>query len=466
MINSLMLSTAMLLGQTQVIPPSSPTAQPASSLPPRTYILVQENKGEKKVEVKEEKKENGNGEEKKEEEEEKKEADKYFLMKALEGTNIGQWMDEQRFSVSGWVASSYTVTAGNNHIPATPGNPGNGTIVWNDQADRFLMQQAWLRLERSLDTESKCMNFGFRIDTLFGTDYRYTLPRGLFNGQLMNADGVTQNLYGVDPVQFYANAWLPNLFKGTEVRVGRLLCPWGAESIEAVSSPFLSKSFAFNWSPPFTHTGVLAISNISDQVVVKYGLAGGNDVFIDPAMRLQTIGAITYTTCDKKQTLTFGWAVGNGRFIRDEPFAPTTYGLMAEGLGRNNFNSFDIVYTNALSDKLTFILEGIFSYQDNAPIVGGAFGTARWFAVPAYLQYKVTDKITAQCRVEYFDDCQGQRTGTATDYFSQTYGLAVSLTKSLIFRPEIRWDHSFDRNFLYNNDYNILSAGAELIVRY
>lgn len=399
------------------------------------------------------------------------EATKWPLERALEGTTIGQFMANNRLKLYGWVDQSYTAS---NNTHNQPLNPTNGTVVWNDRANRYLMQQAYARFERELDTESDEFSWGFRVDFLGGTDYRYTLPRGLWNSQLMNAEG-RQNLYGIDLPQFYLSGNMPCF--NTSAKLGRWFTPFGVESIEAPTSPFMSKSFAFNWSPPFTHTGVLFTTAVNDQLSISYGLAGGNDVFIDPAMQLNTVGVINYTTSDKKSTVNLGWALGNGRFLKNEAFAPTTFGLMAEGAGRNNFNCLDLVLTRQLSDSLSVTFEALYGWQTGAvngfnysngidnPVYAGD-GLANWFAMPLYFFYKVNDKLTLQTRSEGFWDMKGQRTGVETFYFAQTFGAYIKFTDSIILRPEIRWDHSNDVNPLYGNGHELITGGADLILRW
>src|SRR5947209_2596165 len=170
--------------------------------------------------------------------------DRWFLMKALQGSWAGVFLDDSRTSISGWTEASYT---------ASTNSVTNQPEVWNDRANRFLVNQHWIRIDRAVVTSGTTEpTWGYRIDTLIGSDYRFTLMRGLLNSQLENANG-TQNLYGVDLIQFYANAYVPTLFEGTDVRAGRLFTPFGYESLEGPSTPFVSRSYAFNWCPPFSH---------------------------------------------------------------------------------------------------------------------------------------------------------------------------------------------------------------------
>jgi len=142
-------------------------------------------------------------------------------MRTLQGTWYGAALDDNRTSVSGWVEGSYT---------ASSAKVTNQPVVWNDRADRFLMNQAWFRLERSVVTSGTTdPTWGYRIDADYGSDYRFSMMRGLLNNQLKNSQG-NQNLYGVDLIQFYSNVYVPTLFQGTDVRVGRLFTRSGTKA--------------------------------------------------------------------------------------------------------------------------------------------------------------------------------------------------------------------------------------------
>ena len=179
---------------------------------------------------------------------------RWFLMKELQGTYLGSELDGNNIAVYGWVEGSGTAsTAGISNEP----------MAWNDRANRVLLQQMFIRVERTVVTTGTTMpTWGFRTDWLVGSDYRFTLPRGILNGQLVNQRTPTQNLYGVDPVEFYGEVYIPNVQQGLDIKVGRFYAPFGEESIEAVSTPLVSRSYTFNSGPEFTNTGVLATLTI------------------------------------------------------------------------------------------------------------------------------------------------------------------------------------------------------------
>ncbi|MCC6417208.1 MAG: outer membrane beta-barrel protein [Gemmataceae bacterium] len=386
---------------------------------------------------------------------------RWDLMKVLQGTWLGYGLDGHRMYVYGWVDQSFTAsTAAENNSP----------VVWNDRANEYLMQQAWVRFGRAVVTSGTTLpTVGFQADFLYGTDYRMTLPRGLWNSQLLNADG-DQNLYGVDAIQHYVNVFVPTLFQGTEFRVGRLWTPWGVESLESVSTPLVSRSYAFNWCPPFTHCGVGAYITFNPEWSAVLMAVNGNDVYFgDPAAEWRFVGNVKWTQPGGgRNTVTLATSVGRGKFNAADPFAPATVGLMSEGAGRNNINVFDVVWTHLFNSVLSYNLEAIFGYQTNVPGIANAdgYGTATWASLVHYLFYSVSPHATAILRLETFDDFQGQRTGFEGLYVAATAGMQFRCrNNSIIVRPEVRYDYNFEST-PFEGNHGLFTAAASLVYRW
>lgn len=386
-------------------------------------------------------------------------ADRWMTMRALQGTWLGSELDGHRLSFSGWTEMSYT---------ASTASVSNQPVVWNDRANQFLLQQQWFRFERSVVTSGTTdPTWGFRLDVLTGSDYRFSLPRGLFQDQLLNSTGA-QNLYGVDPIQHYVNLYVPTLFRGTEFRFGRLYTPWGLESLEAVSTPLPSRSYAFNWSPPFTHFGLGAYTTITPEWSTVLMLVNGNDVYIgDSSQEIRTVGNIQWKQPGGRNTATVAWSVGRGKFNAGAPFAPATIGLATEPLGRNNFNAFDLVYQHFFNPVFSYQMEAIYAYQTAAPnlFTADGFGNANWFAAAHYLFYQASPRLTAILRYENFEDSVGQRTGFPGLYTAITGGLTWKIRKDVWFRPELRYDYnSIARPF--EGQHDLFTADADVVIRW
>lgn len=384
--------------------------------------------------------------------------DRWWMMRELQGTWLGAWMDDNRLSVSGWVEGSFNAST-----DAVANNP----VVWDDRANRFLLEQAWFRMERGVAAGGTEPTFGFRIDALAGSDYRFTLPRGLFNSQLVNSTGA-QNLYGVDLVQQFVNAYLPTLFEGTEFRLGRMYTPFGIESIEAVSTPLISHSYSFNWSP-FTQFGLGAYMTFTPEWSGVLMLVNGNDVYIgDASEEVRFTGNVKWTQPGGRNTVTLTVLAGRGKFNAGSPFgAATTSATAAEPLGRNNLNVVDLVSTHTFGPVLAYNLEAQFGYQTNVPGIASAtgYGTADYVSAAHYFFYSITPRLTGIFRFENYDDFQGQRTGFQGLYTAATAGLAFKLRKGLTVRTELRYDYNRE-SAPFEGKHQILTAASDFIVRW
>jgi len=368
--------------------------------------------------------------------------ERWYIMRELQGTWLGALFDDNRFSLSGWTEASFT---------GSTDRVSNLPVAFNDRANTFLLQQQWFRLDRSVVTTGTTEpSWGYRLDVAVGSDYRWMLMRGLFNSQLDNSTGA-QNLYGVDPVEFYVNAYFPTLFRGTEIRVGRTYNPWGYESLEAISTPLLSRSYAF-FNTPFTLMGVGANITFTPEWSGIFILANGNDTYLVPYQETRMFGKITWNAPNQRDNVQLGWTLGRGKFNTGAPFDPATIALAQEPAGHNNFNAFDIVYTHIFSSVFTYVNETMYAWQTGVPanVRGGIVrsgpdltaGTAHWASSVQYLRFTLTPRLSSIVRFETFDDFNGQRTGFPGLYVTPTAGIQFRLRKGIIIRPELRYDYN------------------------
>jgi hypothetical protein len=266
--------------------------------------------------------------------------------------------------------------------------------------------------------------------------------------------------------------YIPTLFEGTDIRAGRLFTPWGYESLEGVSTPFVSRSYAFNWSPPFTHMGIMVSPQFNKQWSGKFMLANGNDVFFQSYQEPRFVGAVTWNSL-RKDVVTFGWSIGRGSFNPGAPFNPATIALAWEPAGRNNFNAFDLVWTHTFDPKLAYSSELIYGYQNNVPanVPGGIIsedktvGSAHWGSWAQYLTYNFSSRLTGICRFELFDDFEGQRTGFEGLYTALTVGAQIKPYKWLMVRPEVRYDYN-GYSLPFEGKHGLFTAALDCIVRW
>jgi hypothetical protein len=346
------------------------------------------------------------------------------------------WLDDRKMTAGGWTAVSFTPSSARRD---------QSPMGFNYRANDFLLQQNWLRVERPVDDKSDEPTFGFRSDWILpGSDYRFNIARGLWDGQLTDSNG-RPNRYGIDPAQFYGEAQLPAVGRGLNLKFGRFLAPYGVENVAAVDTPLASRSYTFIYNP-FTQTGLLGTLKLNDAWSVKNGVVLGNDVFIDPAASPYYVGGFRYAPEGGTTTFDFTAIVGSGRFDRAEQF--------------HNPQVFDVVVVRKLTDRTTWTLEGLYGFTRGVPGVG----FANWYGVVNYLAHTWTDELTTTARLEFFDDAQGQRTGFAGLYTAATLGVAYKPAKWLWLRPEVRVDHNDARPF--EGKPVLFTAGLEAILRW
>ena len=395
--------------------------------------------------------------------------ERWWIMRELQGTWLGALLDDNRLYFSGWTEMSYT---------ASTSRVSNLPVAFNDRANTFLLQQQWFRLDRPIVAAGTTEpSWGYHLDVLVGSDYRWTLIRGLFNYQLDNSTGA-QNLYGVDPIQLYTNVNFPTLFRGTEIRGGRTYNPWGYESLEAVSTPLLSRSYAF-FNTPFTVMGVGAYTTFSSEWSGIFVLTNGNDTFLKPYGEARMFGKLTYASANQHDNVQLGWTLGRGRFNAGAPFNPATVSLAQEPVGHNNFNAFDVVYTHVFNPVFTYANETMYAWQtavpaSNFPIVNtGSIvvsgppypGTAHWASSCHYFRFNLTEHVSSILRVETFDDFNAQRTGFRGLYTAVTGGLQFRPRKGVIIRPELRYDYN-GQSRAFEGKHGQFLAASDLILRW
>jgi hypothetical protein len=303
-----------------------------------------------------------------------------------------------------------------------------------------------VRFERPVDQSATTPTFGFRTDTILpGADAHFTIARGLFSGQLTRANGELA-LYPIDPVQFYLEAYFPQVGRGLDVKVGRFFAQYGYESLDTTQNPLTSHAYGFIYDP-FTHTGVLTLLKLTDAWSVQNGLVTGSDVFIDPAARPTYIGSVKWAPPSGRDGVLFAVIVGPGRFEQDRNF--------------NNPQVFDVVYTHKFNDRLSYALDNLYGYQTNVTDLG----TANWLSSAHYLTYQFSPRVSGTVRLEFFDDFQGQRTGFQGLYTALTAGLTFKPHRAIWLRPEVRYDYN-DESRPFEGKHGLFTATMDVLLRW
>jgi hypothetical protein len=358
-------------------------------------------------------------------------------MQAAQGTWLGALLDDNRLGVSGWTDLTATAsTARRDHLP----------VGFNYLANSLLLQQNWLRVERTVDESAATPTWGFRSDTILpGADYRFTLSRGLYDGQLTSNAGRPE-VYGIDPVQFYGELYLPEAGRGLDLKLGRFFAQFGVESIDTTQNALYSHSHTFIYDP-FTHTGLLATQKLTAAWTVQGGLTTGSDVFLDSAASPTFVGSARWAPPTGRTSALLAVILGSGRYDTGEGFS--------------NPQVVDAVLTHKLSDHTTYTLDALYSFQRGVP----GRGFVNNWGVVQYLTHQIAPTLSGTARLEFFGDPQGFKTGVEGLYTAATAGVSYKPLPWLWLRPELRYDHCADGRPFEGRDA-LFTATLNLLVRW
>jgi hypothetical protein len=370
-----------------------------------------------------------------------------------------EFLKERGIATYGWIAAGI---GANNW-----GAPWNGPITFNDRAWQGQMNQLYLVNEKVLDTEDGGFDYGGRVDLLYGTDYIFTTARGLdgflynqpnANGYLGAPSWVSSKYYGLAMPQLYGELG----YNDHAVKVGHFYTIIGYEVVPAIGNFFYTHAYTMQYGEPFTHTGILDTWTPNDQLTVYAGITNGWDNFSDPMGILGPIsnpgypgynsnaaflGGVTFKNSDETQALTMTTSSGNELA---NPYTGTAVG---------NRSILSTVYTNELSDKVTYVFQNDNGWQFNAgtpnTLNAGQPGTAQWYGINQYLFYNFTESVVGGMRFEWFRDNNGYRvfnpirnsifggpvgSGYQGNFWQVTWGLNWKPNRNWIIRPELRYD--------------------------
>ncbi len=320
------------------------------------------------------------------------------------------------------------------------GDGFNGPDGFNDRYDELQLNQAYVTIQKALKNNDTCWDYGFTVDILNGSDYRYPLSRGLD----AQDDGNPKAYY--DDRKFYGAA-LPQAYleMGTSClsyKIGHFYTLLGNEVVPAIGNVFYSHTYTFLYAYPFTHTGALATWKCNDQLTLVGGVNEGWDDFNDEDENVSFTSQAIFTAKDKHTTLTFSNQDGNEPVVQATPeFAPY----------RNRYVQ-SIVLAHDLNDRLSYVAESSLGFQEDGKVDGG---TASWYGLDGYFTYKLNCCWTAALRGEWFKDSEGTRVAPVGDFMGDntasaggfagnfndvTLGLNYHPNGNLQIRPELRYD--------------------------
>jgi len=372
----------------------------------------------------------------------------YPLQTAIDGAT-------HRTKLYGWVEPTANLsTSRDRNYPET-----------NDiYSNRVELGQVVVYLERLPDSVQRThIDWGYHLTAFYGTDYRSTTNKGYLSSQLLDHN----RQYGFDPVLEYIDIYFPHVANGMDLRVGRYI------SIPGIEAQLTPNNYAFSHSllyavDPFTDTGILSTIQLNNRWLIQTGLSAGHDVALwTTDAKPSFTGCVDYTTSTVNNNVYLcANGINNGRYAF------------------NNLQMYDATWYHKFNKTWHTATEAWSMYQRDVPSVNGPVipekGTnganchpslqtclaPEWAAVN-YLNKELSPHDAISLRTDFLNDKKGQRTGYATRYSEETlfYNHWIGTTVQL--RPEIRFDHAWDRrSYDKGTRTNQFTAATDLIVHF
>lgn len=397
---------------------------------------------------------------------------------------------EHRIKIYGWVNPGYGYSSSKySNIP------NSYAIVPN----RPELDQLILRTERIPDTtqREKC-DWGFRLTSLYGIDYRWTTAEGWYPAtkQLLQHN----MLYGYDMPEMYGMFYVPKVAKGMVLKFGRFISPPDIEAQLAPDNFMWTHSQMFTYDC-YTQTGVLATIKLNDNWSVQGGIHAGCDTAPWDKGAIPTGEFfVRWVSKSNNDSIYAGVdAINNGRYrgartvLGQQQMINSVNGLIRQSadlnggspdrsvgnftnfdgstyqynylkpIGKDNLQQFNATWSHRWNKKGTIVSlsEVYFLYQLNA-LTGGTVnnGPARTYnaltgpgtyingfaptlGVVNYTAFKLTNKDYICVRpIDYLLDYKGQRSGFPTTMTSWTINWTHRFNDLLMIRPEIRYDRA------------------------
>ena len=356
----------------------------------------------------------------------------YILMQAIN-------QNRSRIKIYGWFNGGFNVSTSNK------GDGANSPAAYYYNPNRVIPDQEVLYVERLPDSvQTDHVDWGFRLAQLYGQDYRYTTTKGIFSQQLL----ARNHEYGYDPVMFYVDIYFPHAAKGMNLRMGRYISVPDIEAQLAPNNYTYSHSLLYTVDP-YTQTGIIATFKLSDHWTLQTGFSGGNDVapWTKDVKPTGTVGVI-YTWRNGKDALyTVADSFNDGKYAY------------------NNIQSYFETWHHVINPRWFLDTETWYMYERDVPSIApgvanpvptetganGAFCAygrrtclAPEVAIVNYTEHKINTHNYLSIRNEFVDDIKGQRTGYATKYSEHLISYGHWIGSTVLFRPELRLEHSYD----------------------
>jgi hypothetical protein len=365
------------------------------------------------------------------------------LMQAIWSGKGGEAWKRSGIQIYGWFNGGFNVSTSNGSGYA------NLPAAYAERPNTFQPDQQALYIERQPDTvQTEHFDWGFRLATIYGIDYRFTTAKGIFSQQLLSHNYE----YGVDPVMFYVDLYYPHVAQGMNIRIGRYISLPDIEAQLAPNNYTYSHSLLYTYDC-YTQTSVNTTVKVNNHWLLQAGISAGCEA---APWTAAPDSKVTFNFC-----ASYTWNEGADNIY------PCLNALNSGKYAYNNLNSVYNTWYHKFRNhpSLHMATEAWYMWERQVPNVlnpdaahlietnaNGAVCSdpqvlncyAPEWAVVNYVEKELNKSNYLSFRNEYFDDIRGQRTGFKTRYYEGLLGWGHWIGTAILLRPELRYEHAFD----------------------
>ncbi|MFN0021914.1 MAG: outer membrane beta-barrel protein [Pirellulaceae bacterium] len=294
-------------------------------------------------------------------------------------------------TAGGYIAQSFVWN------PYQPADRFNGPLTWTDRANEYQLNEIYFYAGKAADNEGCGTALGWRMDTYYGTNYRWDTSGGFETNWQNN------QFYGLAVPALYGEI----AYNDLNVKIGRFVSPVGFYTVGQGNNFFSFIPYTYQYGEPFTHTGVWGNYKVSDDLTIGAAITHGWDASDNTANpHAGALANATYTI-DEQRSLAWVGVLGN------EPnFSGVN--LRGNGFGYTSRYFQTLVYTNKISDDVMAVLQSDFGTQNDATAPGV---NAKWYGINSYLYWNMTCRCQWGVNAEWFRDQGGFRVGQVLPSF-------------------------------------------------
>jgi outer membrane protein OmpA-like peptidoglycan-associated protein len=426
------------------------------------------------------------------------------LMAALGNTSFGQWMNDNHFQLYGWG------DVGGNVSSNTTRPGGNAPIAYAYTPNTVQLDQIVLYLDRFPDTvQTDHIDWGMRLSAIYGENYRYTTSYGLASYQLLKDNKVN----GYDFPMIYGELFIPQIAEGLMIRVGRYISLPDIEAQLAPNNYMYTHSMTYTFDN-YTNEGIQLTLSATKNLFLQAGVSIGTEaVFTHYSEKVHNpdpnpLYPANYFPKDPGAQPAFTACIRYQTDSGNDNFYPCANAINGGQWGYNNIQWYGFTYYHKFNDQWHLSFEAYDIHQNGVPNLNNPTATAAVanggtpfspqyipFNAPdlanchsatvlrcrataigtvAYLNYQFSPLDNISFRPEYYDDEEGQRTGSRARYINLGLGWQHWLSPQFEMRPEIDWDRSLGAKAFNGNsnagipgdkNYTVMVAG-DLIMHF